>query len=321
MEGDVVKRVTVLMAVYNPPLGMLDEAIDSILGQTYREFEFLILDDGSTQEEVRTHLQRRAAEDSRIRVSWEPHRGLTKSLNRGLELAEGEWIARQDADDWSSADRLERQMAFVEMHPTIGLCGSNVQTHQQNGTGLWATNLPRTREELLQAFPRGNPFVHGSVLFRKEAAVASGGYREVFPCSQDYDLFWRMTEQCDAANLAEPLYHYRYTSGSVSAGRALDQLRAHLAIRMLALSRQTGVEIELAEALERAGSEAASSQSILRAMLKQADHTMLAGDYGRAWRLYLNLLAGHLRSPLAWGKLARLALFQAVPGSREVCFR
>ncbi|MFM2125854.1 MAG: hypothetical protein RL328_2305 [Acidobacteriota bacterium] len=321
MEGNLVKRVTVLMAVYNSPLGMLDEAVDSILGQSHRDFEFLIVDDGSTDEQVRQHLARRASEDCRMRIVWEPHRGLTKSLNCGLALAEGEWIARQDADDWSSPERLARQVAYVEQHPEVRLCGSNARTHQQNRAALWSTELPRTRHALLEAFPRGNPFVHGSVLFHKDTVNALGGYREAFPCSQDYDLFWRVTERHEAVNLPEPLYHYRYTSGSISAGRALDQLRAHMAIRALALSRQTGVEMELSSALEQAEQGAARPAAVLRAMLKQADHTMLAGDYARAWRLYLELLGGHMQCPLAWGKLLRLALFQTIPGSRQVCFR
>ena len=135
--------ITVLMAVYNPPLGMLDEAIDSILGQTFPDFEFLILDDGSTDPGTAPHLRTRAQADARVRIAWEPHRGLTATLNRGLGLASGEFIARQDADDWSAPTRFARQLAHFAAHPSDAVCGSNALTHQQDGRALWPTRLPQ----------------------------------------------------------------------------------------------------------------------------------------------------------------------------------
>jgi glycosyltransferase involved in cell wall biosynthesis len=300
---------------------MLDEAIDSILGQTFADFEFLIVDDGSKDPALRTHLAGRAGQDPRIRILWEPHRGLTASLNRGLAAADGEFIARQDADDWSSLDRLQRQVRHFEERPHDAVCGSNAWTHQQDGRSLWQTNLPRTRKELLDALPRGNPFVHGSMMFRRAAAMAVGGYREAFRCSQDYDFFWRLTERYGAVNLSEPLYHYRYTSGSISAGKATEQLRAHNAIRSLAFARQRGEPEDPAGELARATAELETGAGVFRALLKQADHLMLAGDYGKATRAYLDIAATHPANPLTWTKLVRLGLFRTLPPLREVCFR
>jgi glycosyltransferase involved in cell wall biosynthesis len=318
MEGFMVTTsVTILMAVYNSPLGMLDEAIESILTQTFRDFEFLIVDDGSTDPDVTAHLKWRASRDARIRIAREPHRGLTASLNRGLTLASGAFIARQDADDWSAPERLERQLAHFAKYPGDVVCGSNALTHQENGRPLWSTNLPLSHAALLAAFPNGNPFVHGSVMFRKEEALAAGGYREAFRCSQDYDFFWRLAERHGAANLAELLYHYRYTSGSISASRAAEQLRAHQAIRNLAESRRQGEPENPAAALAQATTEL----DVFRALLKQADHLMLAGDYRKAAKSYFQILAGHPHSPIAWAKFVRLALFRSVPCLREVSFR
>jgi glycosyltransferase involved in cell wall biosynthesis len=314
-------KVTVLMAVWNSPLGMLDEAIASILTQTHEDFEFLIVDDGSTDSDVTAHLRWRAARDPRIRIASEPHRGLTASLNRGLALAGGTFIARQDADDWSSPDRLERQLAHFAAHPETAVCGSNAWTHQQNGRPLWRTHLPLTHPELLAALPKGNPFVHGSVMFRRDAALDAGGYRECFRCSQDYDFFWRLAERHPASNLPEPLYHYRYTSGSISAGKASEQLRAHHAIRLLAAARARGEAEDTAAALASASAYIGSGAGIFRAMLKQADHRMLAGDYAQAALAYARLLAEHPWSTAAWGKLARLGLFRTVPFLREASFR
>ena len=185
----MVKPVTVLMAVYNSPIDMLKQAIDSILAQTFREFDLLIIDDGSTDGALRTYLEIRSHDDARVCVAREPHRGLTASLNRGIALTATEYIARHDADDWSSPERLGRQYSLLTANPDMGLCGTNAWTHQHSGNPLWPTRLPESRANLLAAFPDGNPFVHGATMFRRKAALAIGGYRESFRCSQDYDFF------------------------------------------------------------------------------------------------------------------------------------
>jgi hypothetical protein len=309
----VTPAVTVLMAVYDPPLEMLEQAMDSILAQTFADLEFLIVDDGSRDPVVRGVLAQRAKCDPRIRIAGEPHRGLTASLNRGLALARGAWIARQDADDWSEPGRLERQMEFFRTHPQTTVLGTSVWTHQQDGRPLWRLRLPARHRDILRRLPSGNPFVHGSVMFPRAAALAAGGYREEFRCSQDYDFLWRLAERGSAANLPEALYHYRYTSGSVSAGRAAEQAQAHRAIQRLGVMRRSGAPEDVAGALAHA-----ASPDSLDALLKQADHLMLAGDYRRAWSSYRTLLGAH---PLAWAKLARLGVFRLFPRLREACFR
>lgn len=285
--------VTVLMSVYNTPATLLHRAIRSVLQQTYSDFEFLILDDGSERVEIDER-------DSRIRCRREPHRGLTATLNLGLALARGEFIARQDADDWSEPQRLERQVGFLGDHPEIALLGTAAWTHQRDGTPLWRVRMPETHAEILDAFPRRNPFVHGSVMFRTQAARGARGYREDLPCAQDYDFFWRLAGKHGAANLRHPLYHYRYTPFGVSARRAAEQARGMVAVRQ---SFEWRPEDEL------------------RAALKQADHLMLAGDYRAAAREYGTTLRAHPGSLLAWGKLARLGVFRFAPPLRELCFR
>jgi hypothetical protein len=158
-------------------------------------------------------------------------------------------------------------------------------------------------------------------MFRAATGRALGGYREEFPCSQDYDFFWRLTEAGGAANLAQPLYHYRYASGAVSAGRAEEQARAHRAARKLAEARRGGQPENVAQALADAAREIAAGPGAFRAALKQADHRMLAGDYRGACHAYRHLLAQNPSSALAWGKLLRWAVFTALPPAREACFR
>jgi glycosyltransferase involved in cell wall biosynthesis len=313
--------MTVLMTVFNTPSGMLDTAIWSIRRQTFQHFEFLIIDDGSESPDTRSVLVRHASEDPRIRLAWEPHRGLTASLNRGLALASGEWIARQDADDWSEPDRLEHQLAYFHADTSLEVCGTNALGHREDGSPLWATHLPETAQAISQALWHGNPFVHGSTMFRRESALGIGGYRTQFPCAQDYDFFWRLSEKGRVLNVPLPLYHYRYTGGAVSARKAGEQARAHRATQRLAKARHRrepeNIEAELAEARR----ELSASQAPLRVELKQADHRMLAGDLWGACRAYLRLLAVNPQSGLAWGKLARFAIFATFPPAREACFR
>jgi glycosyltransferase involved in cell wall biosynthesis len=307
------------MAVFDTPRTMLAQAVDSILRQTYRDFEFLILDDGSSDLATRASL--RCVADPRVRVLWEPHRGLTATLNRGLERAEGRLIARQDADDWSDPGRLARQVPVLERCREIALCGTDAWTHQCDGQPLWPTHLPSDAAQVRRAFPTGNPFVHGAVLFRRAEALAAGGYREEFHCSQDYDFFWRLADRWSAVNLPEPLYHYRYNGGAISAKRAIEQAAAHLAAGQLAEARKHGRPECVALALDDARRAVAAGRGRVRAELKQADHRLLAGDYQEAGRAYGRVLRSNPLSPLAWGKLARWGLFRAIPPARELAFR
>jgi glycosyltransferase involved in cell wall biosynthesis len=308
------------MPVYDTPTELLDQAISSVLEQTFADFELLLLDDGS--EDLRTHaaLKNASTLDARVTVCHEKHRGLTPSLNVGLRLAKGEFIARHDADDWSDPQRLESQIAYLRSNPHIVVLGTAAWMHQQGGGRLWRVDLPLTPSHIAASFWTRNPFVHGSVMFRRDDALRSGGYREELRCSQDYDFFWRLSEGGRGANLPDAYYHYRFTPGSVSAARAAEQALAHSAARVLAAARQRGEPEDVEEALQIARSAPATASSF-RASLKQADHLMLAGEYARALHAYLRLLRSHPASPLAWGKLLRLGIFQAVPAARRACFR
>ena len=180
--------------------------------------------------------------------------------------------------------------------------------------------MPEGAAAIQEALRKGNPFVHGCTLFRSGIARGLGGYREEFPSAQDYDFFWRLSDAGGAVNLPEPLYHYRYTAGAVSAGRAAEQARAHRAAQILAKARGSGTAEDVVGALALAGREIEDAGP-LRTTLKQIDHRMLAGDFGTAGRAYAELLAAHPSSRLAWGKLLRWAVFAALPQAREWCFR
>jgi hypothetical protein len=236
-----------------------------------------------------------------------------------LALAGGTYIARHDADDWSEPDRLERQVAFLDQHPEVTLAGTDTYSHSSAGDPLWRLRLPHRSADVARALLEGNPFVHGSTMFRRESALGIGGYREEFPCSSDYDFLWRLAEAGGAVNLDKVLYHYRYTGGGISAQRAAEQARTHRAAGLLAASRRAGQTEDVREALRTAENDMAAES--FRSALKQADHVMLAGDFPAARTAYLRLLRSCPWSGLAWAKLVRLALFVAIPGVREVSFR
>ena len=180
MESKSNPKVTVLMSVYNGKR-YLREAIDSILDQTFRDFEFLIINDGSTDSSSDII---RSYDDSRIRlIENEKNIGLTRSLNKGLKLARGEYIARMDADDRSMPERLEKEILFLDKNKNVGLVGTYFLMVNKSGKVL-STFSPGTSglsEKLLE----GNMFGHGSTMFRADCIEKVGYYREEFRSAQD----------------------------------------------------------------------------------------------------------------------------------------
>jgi glycosyltransferase involved in cell wall biosynthesis len=202
----------------------LQQAIDSILAQTFTDFEFIIVDDGST-DETSTILD--GYSDSRIvRLHNSVNRGLTKSLNRGLKVAKGQYIARQDADDTSLPPRLARQVEFLDVHPQIDLVGTAYVRVYDNGKNQLA-KMPLEHREIRDQLFYQHSFCHGSVMVRRIALEAVDGYDESFIVAQDHDLWLRLTEWGTLANLPDPLYYLRISSNSVT-GRQKNRQRQEM---------------------------------------------------------------------------------------------
>lgn len=232
-------KVTVLMSVYNGGR-YLREAIGSILNQTFRDFEFLIINDGST-DSTREIIS--SYDDYRIRlINNEVNIGLTKSLNKGLAAAKGKYIARMDADDISLPTRLQKQVEFLDEHFTVGLVGTAVVQIDEKGRTVveipLLTESAKIQEELLF----GNQFCHGSIMFRKECVEKAGKYREEFKYAQDYDLYLRMAEYYELSNLNDFLYKWRLVVNSISVSRKLKQDRYAILARKCAKERKIGKE-------------------------------------------------------------------------------
>ena len=183
----------------------LNEAIDSILSQTCNDFEFLIIDDGSTDQSID---QIKSYDDPRIQlIINKKNIGQSATLNKGLDLARGEYIARMDQDDISMPDRLEKQLEFMEYNPGMDVCGSWLQLMgKHDGIVKLETDSEKIKMNLLTNVN----IAHPSVMIRKSTLVKCNlNYNPTFSIAQDYDLWVRMFEHCSFANLPEPLLRYR----------------------------------------------------------------------------------------------------------------
>lgn len=205
--------ITVLLSVHN---GMphLAAAVESILGQTFRDFEFLILDDASSDG---TADYLRSLTDERIRiVTLAENIGLTAALNRGLREARGEFIARQDADDISAAGRLESQVSYLRAHPDCVLVGAQARLLDQRGRSLGKKDFPLRHEAIVFGHLFDNMLAHSAVLYRCATVEAIGGYDEAWRSSQDYELWSRLAGQGQLANLPERLVTLRVLDSSIT---------------------------------------------------------------------------------------------------------
>jgi glycosyltransferase involved in cell wall biosynthesis len=215
--GGTAPKVTVLMAVYNGERYLRD-AIDSILRQTFTDFEFIIVDDGSKDGSRDIILF--YCGDPRVRLIDNPSNvGLTRSLNRGLALARGTLVARQDADDISYPQRLARQVSFMDSHPGTALLGTQVRHIGKDGRPNRAAEWEKAVTDLGIRWQTlfDSPFVHASVMFRTDMVREGlGGYDERFATSQDYELWSRIVACQSVANLPEALLDFRSHPGSVS---------------------------------------------------------------------------------------------------------
>lgn len=214
---DTGPRVTVLLPTYNAAK-YVESAIQSLRDQTFDSFEILVVDDGSTDGTLDIV---ESFEDDRIRVIRrdEPAGGLPGALNRGLELARGEYVGRQDADDRSLPTRLARQVGVLDDDPSTAMVGTSAHLLDADGDRYETRIVPTspTFADLLEK----NHFVHGSVLFRRDTVLDLGGYDTAVSHAEDYDLWLRLAHETTVRNIADPLYELRLHDESVYG----DQLR------------------------------------------------------------------------------------------------
>lgn len=206
--------VSIAMSVYNNA-PYLAQAIAAMLAQTHTDFEFLIVDDGSTDgsEEI---IDGFAARDSRIRPIHQENRGLVAGLNRMLEEARAPLVARMDGDDDCHPERLARQVEFMDANPDHGVVGTQSISFDDAGNRWASPAFPTSDAELRTLIGTRNVMCHPSVVMRRELVLAAGGYRRQFVHCEDRDLWLRLSERARLASLPDALTYYRRTPGQVS---------------------------------------------------------------------------------------------------------
>jgi cellulose synthase/poly-beta-1,6-N-acetylglucosamine synthase-like glycosyltransferase len=219
--------ISVVMAVFNAAR-FLRPAIESILAQTHGDFEFIIVDDGSTDDTAKIAA---SYSDPRIRFVAQAHKGLVATLNHGVQLARGEFVARMDGDDLSHPRRLQKQLEFMRAHPQCAVVGTTYEVIYENARSQRVEAVLLDDEDIRAEILARNPFAHGSVMMRRAALELPEVYRDI-PSAEDWDLWLRLSQRWRLANLPEVLYSWRQTTGSVlqtsqpavqRSGRALQQ--------------------------------------------------------------------------------------------------
>src|SRR5262245_2251394 len=208
-------QVSVVMPVYNAER-YVARSVESILAQALTSFEFLIFDDGS-QDCSLPILEQYAKQDERIRLFARPHKGYVPWLNEGVNLARGEFIARMDADDISLPYRFTRQVDYLRMHPACVVVGCGTLMIDPDGDPICEHRPHTDHATILETLTNGTHGViaHPTSMMRRDALLRIGGYRETYEPIEDFDLWLRLAEVGELANIPEPLFRYRQHHASI----------------------------------------------------------------------------------------------------------
>lgn len=211
--------LSVVMSVYNEQIEELKQAVDSILNQTFKKFEFLIVLDNPENYDLKRLLEEYEQKDMRIKVLYNNvNMGLAMSLNKAICQSKGYYIARMDADDISDKSRFEKQLLYFESHTECDVLGTNYVKIDENGNEINTdSQFFFENNEIVNALKYGNVLVHPSIMFRKNIFEKVGGYRN-FKNSQDYDLWLRIMKSNGRFHvLSDVLIKYRVRVNSISS--------------------------------------------------------------------------------------------------------
>ena len=223
--------VSTVMSVYNEPIEWLRQSIDSILSQTFKDFEFIIICDNPEYTEGKTLLEEYTKKDSRIIVIYnEKNIGLTKSLNKGLAIAKGKYIARMDADDISLPERFEKQVSFFENNKDIIICGTNVIYIDQDEKVLGQSCVYLDQEAIRTSMIFQTQLLHPTVMFYRTIAGKAVRYDEYYRYAQDYAL-WASFINYEMGNIREALVKYRISQEQVTTRNRSKQIDYSLVIQ------------------------------------------------------------------------------------------
>jgi glycosyltransferase involved in cell wall biosynthesis len=222
--------ISVITPVYNNAPYMR-EALDSILNQTFSDFEYILINDGSTDNSLQI-LEEYAAKDDRIRIASHGNKGYIAALNEGLDQARAEFIARMDADDVALPDRFEKQLAFLRANPGCVVVGGRVLLIDSDGAPLREMCSETTHEEIDAAHlaGHGGTIVHPAMMGRRSAIDAIGRYSTAYPWAEDLDFFLRLAEVGRVANLPDVILRYRQHLSSIGYSKSEQQQKSTIAV-------------------------------------------------------------------------------------------
>jgi len=207
-------QISVILPVYNAEK-FVEAAVNSILQQTITDFEFIIINDGSTDDSLNI-LESLAKKDARIKLISRANKGLIATLNEAISISRSDYIARMDADDISMPTRLEKQLAFLKKHPKVAILGTGYRYMDEAGTLGSKRNIFTKYEDIKASFLFGNPIAHPSVMINYRLLGDKLYYRSEYKTIEDLELWCRISADYEISNLHEVLLHYRILNNSIS---------------------------------------------------------------------------------------------------------
>lgn len=225
--------VSVIMPAYNA-VEYAEQAVESILNQTYKRFEFIIVDDASTDSTSKI-LKNFKEKDKRITlIRNRENLGVTKSLNKALAKASGKYIIRMDADDWSYPERFQMQIDLMKTHPNVVVSGSYIEVCDSNLKTKYIRKYPHDDVNIRKHIFRYSPFAHPATIWKAEV-LKKERYNEAINVAQDYELYFRVGKIGKFMNLEKPLLKLRMHKQSISTTMSNAQLKNTILIRLNAV--------------------------------------------------------------------------------------
>lgn len=267
--------VSIVMSVYNDEQRVTD-SVNSILNQTFTDFEFIIINDGSTDStgKILDHL---ADKDSRIRVIHQENTGLTQALIQGCAKAQGDFIARQDSGDISMPDRLEKQVNFLKLNPNVSLIACSASFISPDNEFIYSSK--QSGDELEKGLVLDNkkikgPPHHGSTMFTRDAYNRVGGYHSVFSVAQDIDLWLRLAEVGQCFCLPSVLYQARLDASGITSNYHKEQIIFRCLAIQCAINRRNNLdEKELLKTFKKP----TFTKNIIQSIMKESNFYYFLG--------------------------------------------
>ena len=290
--------VSVVMPVYNAER-YLRESVGSILSQSFGDFELHLIDDGSTDKSL-SILREFEAADQRVRLVSRANTGYTIALNEMIGQSLGKYLARMDSDDIAMPSRFDRQVSFLNQRPNCVAVGTDVDVIDEDGDTITTWNFERTAVEIdsLHIAGIGPRMVHPSAMIRADAMRSIGGYRVEMESAEDMDLWLRLAEMGDLANIDEVLLQYRVHAQSVTHTNRAIQSRLRAQIHLDAHARRG---LELCEL--DTSSLVSADLDIPSYYLKWCWWALNSGNLRTAWKYAIRSLAATPARPAAWRAL------------------